>query len=370
MRIAYLLDRPELGGGVKVVFQHAALLAAAGHRVWVAGRGPRPGWAGDALAPGITYLDLGEAWEPAANSASERPPPLPEPVDLLIATYWTTLAAARAATRPAGGEPPRARAAVQLLQGYEPDWPHQRGNRAEIEAAYRAAALPTLVVASHLGETVERRHGLPWHLAPPPVDPRFRPSPARGLWRWLRPRPRRRPWVVIPGIFEAEVKGVPVALEAVRRLRQGGLPCRLSRISVLPQGDEERSLLAADRFLAAVPPTRVAAELRCADLVLFPARGGEGFGLPLLEAMASGVPAVASRLPSTEEMSDGGVALVPAGDAAAMAAAAEPLLTDHATWLRARERGLAAAARYQPARLAPRLEAAVEWAVATDGGER
>ena len=378
MRIAYLLDRPELGGGVTGVFQHAALLAAAGHQVWVAGRGPRPAWAGEALAPGITYLDLeGAGTVAGAPPTLPAPPLLPETLDLVVATYWTTLAPARAATRSAGPEsaspaPPRARAAAQLLQGYEPDWPHQRANAPEIEAAYRAAALPTLVVASHRGEAVERRHGLPWRLAPPPVDGRFSPAPARGLLSWFRafpdrPRPRRRPWVVLPGIFEAEVKGVRVGLEAVRRLRRDGLPCRLSRISVLPQSDEERQLTAADRFLAAVPPARVAAELRAADLVLFPAQPGEGFGLPLLEAMASGVPAVASRLPSTEEMTAGCVPLVPPDDPAAFATAAHALLEDRGAWLRARDGALEAAAPYRSEELAPRLETAVAWALEIDG---
>jgi len=343
MKIAYLLDRPELGGGVKVVYQHAALLAAAGHRVTVAARGPRPAWALPHGATGVEHVDYSQLAEGEA-------PRLPGTVDLAVATYWTTLAAARrlAAT------------AAHLCQGYEADWPHQRHNAAAIEAAYRQARLPAWVVSPHLGELLRRRYGVPWRLTPPPLDRRFRR-------RWvdrLRSRPRRRPWIAVPGIFEAEIKGVTTALEAVRSLRARGLDPRLLRVSVRPPSAEEETLRRADLFLAAVGPRQVAAALRRCDLLLFAARPGEGFGLPLLEALASGVPSVASRLPSTELMVRGAVPLVPWDDPEAFAAAAADLLTAPWRWRQARRDGLAAAQHFRPAAVAEQLREAVTWAAA------
>ena len=78
MKILYLLDRPELGGGVKVVFQHAQLLHRNRYQVTVLGKGSLPPWSGFEG----TYIDL-----------DQSRPELPEQ-DLVVATYWTTLAPA------------------------------------------------------------------------------------------------------------------------------------------------------------------------------------------------------------------------------------------------------------------------------------
>jgi len=78
--------------------------------------------------------------------------------------------------------------------------------------------------------------------------------------------------------------------------------------------------------------------------------------------MASGVPAVASRIPSTVHIADGAAALVPVGNAAAFAAAARELLTDPAAWRRARFQGRRIARRFRAELVAPQLVEAVRWA--------
>ncbi len=340
MRITYVLGRPELGGGPKVAFLHAGLLRRRGDEVTVLGEGPEPDWI-DLDRLGVPYVD---------RTAGAGPPRLPAQ-DLVIGTWWETLRVARRL-----GLGPLA----HFCQGYEGDLAHLRPRLAEIEAVYAWQA-PALVVSPHLADLLRERFGREARVAPPPLDPLFRPA-----WR-LGPR-SSRPWIAVPGIFEAEVKDVPTALRAVRRLRDLGIAARVLRFSILPLSTAERALLPPGRdfrdvrYLQAVPPWEIARALRRCDLLFLPSRPGEGFGLPLLEALAAGVPAVASRIPSTLEMAEGAAALVPAGDDHAFAEAARALLAVPAVWRRARELGFRAARAFRPEAVAPLLYSAVDWA--------
>jgi glycosyltransferase involved in cell wall biosynthesis len=326
VRIAYVLPQPELNGGNKVIAQHASLLRDAGHQVRLLVEGPCPRW--------LASFGLDVHAEGAA-----RPPAQ----DLVIATFWTTIR--RALELEAGP-------VAHFCQGYEGGLAHLRGSVPEIEAAYRLP-LPALVVSPHLGELLASRFGRSSRPAPPPVDPRFEPA-----WRL---RPRARPWIAVPGIYEAEVKDVATALDAVAALRRSGLGARVLRYSLLPLGAAERKKLEPDRYLCAVPPAEVARHLRRCDLLLLPSRAEEGFGLPVLEAFASGVPVVASRIPSLLAFAAEAARLVPAGDAQAFADAAHELI-GAGSWRRARRAGLRVAARFTPAAIAPLLLDSVAWA--------
>lgn len=328
MRITYVLPLPELNGGNKVIYQHADLLRESGAEVTVLCEGPKPDW----ITSEAAYVDY------AAGL-----PKLPSQ-DLVIATYWTTLRIARSL---------ELGPLAHFCQGYEGGLVHLRPVLREIEEVY-SWKLPTLTVTPHLGELLRERFGRESRTVSPPLDPLFRPA-----WRL---GPRKRPWIAIPGIFEAEVKGLPTALEAVRRLRASGIPCRVFRFSILPLSGEERTLLEPDRYLCGVLPPVIAETLRTCDLLFLPSQAEEGFGLPLLEAMASKVPAVASRIPSTVYITDGRVPLVPPGDAAAFADAARELLASRRAWRRARAAGYQASRRFEPGAVAPKLFEAIRWA--------
>lgn len=328
MRVTYVMPEPVLCGGNKVVIQHAHLLSEAGCAVTLVGLGPRPTW----CALRVPYVDY-----------QASPPRLPTQ-DVVVGTFWSTLARAR------GWELGRL---AHFCQGYEGSLVHLAPVLPEIEAAY-AEPLPTLTVTPFLAEFLSQRFARQCRVTPPPLDALFRP-------RW-RLRPRARPWLAVPGLFESHVKGVEVALAAVLRLRARGLDCRLLRSSTLPLGDAERELLPPHRYLCNVPPPVLARALRACDLLLFPSRPGEGFGLPLLEALASGVPAVASRLPSTEFMGAVAVTLVPPDDPEALADAAEALLREPRAWRAARRAGRAAAQAFAPAVVGPQVLEAVTWA--------
>lgn len=72
----------------------------------------------------------------------------------------------------------------------------------------------------------------------------------------------------------------------------------------------------------------------------------EGFGLPVLEAMACGTPVVCSNAASLPEVAGSAAWLVAPDDTAAAAAALKTVLTDPATAARLRAAGLAQAARF------------------------
>jgi glycosyltransferase involved in cell wall biosynthesis len=82
-------------------------------------------------------------------------------------------------------------------------------------------------------------------------------------------------------------------------------------------------------FLQHVPDENLALLYNAASLFVFPSRY-EGFGLPLLEAMACGTPVVAANNSSIPEVTGDAAKLVAADDAESMAKQIGQLLTDQA----------------------------------------
>jgi glycosyltransferase involved in cell wall biosynthesis len=76
-------------------------------------------------------------------------------------------------------------------------------------------------------------------------------------------------------------------------------------------------------FLGRVPHSRLPAVLRAADLLLLTTEPPESFGIVLIEAMACGLPTIATDYPGVRAVIDEGRTglLVPPGDALAAAAA-------------------------------------------------
>jgi phosphatidyl-myo-inositol alpha-mannosyltransferase len=85
-------------------------------------------------------------------------------------------------------------------------------------------------------------------------------------------------------------------------------------------------------MVGSVDNVDVASYYEACDVYLGPAVGGESFGIVLVEAMAAGIPVVASDIPGYDEVvhdgNDG--LLVPPNDPAAMAEAAGRVLDDPA----------------------------------------
>ncbi len=122
----------------------------------------------------------------------------------------------------------------------------------------------------------------------------------------------------------APEKGVEVAIEACAR---AGLP-----LVVAGDGPRAGALRAAGgetRFVGRVSSAELAGLRERAALAIVPSRAAETYGLAAAEAMAAGVPVVASAAGALPELVDRD-ALVAPGDAVALAAAARARFGDEA----------------------------------------
>jgi phosphatidylinositol alpha-mannosyltransferase len=101
-------------------------------------------------------------------------------------------------------------------------------------------------------------------------------------------------------------------------------------------------------MLGNVPHDRLPPYHAASDVFVGPALGRESFGIVLVEAMAAGLPVVASDIPGYREVVRDGVdgVLVPPGDAGALADAVSRLLEDRAEASRLAAAGLERAARF------------------------
>jgi len=332
LTVNYLLEDTALFGGVKIPLHHANLLHRRGHRVRVLSRGPRPDWY-PLAAPFARVPDF------TADSVAEA--------DVHVATFWTTIAQVVALPH---GRP------VHYCQGFEASYTHNREQHPEILEAY-SLPLPAFAVSPHLADLVQRLFGRPVRVVPPALERLWRP-------RWRR-RPSPRPRVVVAHPFEVDWKGVATGLEAVRRLRAAGLDPTLVRLSQWPLSEAERALLEPDEFHCRLDPADVPRLIAGCDLLLAPSWEQEGFGLPVLEAMACGVPVVASRIQAFAGYAAGAAELVSADDPGAFADAARAILGDRRRWRKMRRAGFEVAAAFSERRVVPSIEEALHW-VASD----
>jgi alpha-1,3-rhamnosyl/mannosyltransferase len=144
-------------------------------------------------------------------------------------------------------------------------------------------------------------------------------------------------------------------------MRLSGAEVRVIRMSQYPLADEERSHLEPDEYHCHLEPERAASLVEGCDLLLAPSWEQEGFGLPVLEAFASGVPVVASEISCFRGFASEAAILVPAHDHAAFAAAAADILENPASWRDHRNAGLAVADRFTSRRATDSAEQALRW---------
>jgi glycosyltransferase involved in cell wall biosynthesis len=169
-------------------------------------------------------------------------------------------------------------------------------------------------------------------VAHPGIDPRFRPDGERA--------DLGAPYVLAVGTLEPR-KNLPALAQAFAIVRRRHPELTLAIAGL--DGWEDRPLEAEGiRLLGYVSDDELARLYRGAAAFAYPS-SFEGFGIPVVEALASGVPTVASTHRSLDEASGEAALRADPGDPRAFAAALEWALE---TGSQARERGLAHAARF------------------------
>lgn len=205
------------------------------------------------------------------------------------------------------------------------------------------------------------------------IDPAFTPSrdPADlAAFRARRGLPEQ--FVLHVGTIEPR-KNIARLIRAFARARRAArLPHRLVLVGArgwkyaqVDQVIEQEQMQDLVLFAGYVPQEELPLWHRAADLFVYPSLY-EGFGLPPLDAMASGTPVVVSNASSLPEVVGDAGLQVPPEDEAALADALARALTDHALREQMIARGLAQAAKFSWARAA-RETAAVYRSVLAEG---
>ncbi len=281
-----------------------------------------PGWTVSSVV--ARHADVGAA----VVEGVEGPRVLPIPPRALIAAWqlglpwWPGGDAVHAPTPLAPARVPKGRTLSVMVHDTVP-WTHPetltaRGvawHRAMIARATRRATaltVPTQAIADELARLV----------------PIF--VPVSVIPHGVRPQTEFTE-VALPGRYVLAIgtieprKGVDVLIDAVGRI---GVPLVLA--GQPGWGGIDPVALAREhgadvRLLGKVSDAELAFALRGASVLAMPSRA-EGFGLPLIEAMAAGVPVVHSDVPALTEVAGGAGVVVPVGDAQALADAVKDVL--------------------------------------------
>jgi glycosyltransferase involved in cell wall biosynthesis len=358
MRITFLSPPPNLSGGERVIAIYAEGLRRLGHEVLVVTPAPRPptrwrwlrrllGRPVRPLPPDPARTHLGRADVPL-RILDHRPivdADLPE-ADVVVATWWETAEWA-AALAPSRG------AKVHFMQDYEV-W---GGFQERVDATCRLP-FPKIVIAGWVAALLHDRFGAEdVTLVPNGVDLELFRTEPRG----------KQPTPTVGLVYTTMAnKGCDVMLAAFERARRAVPGLRLVAFGGKQWPGRGLRLPAGCDFGYRVPDERLKDYYARCDAWLFGTRV-EGFGLPLLEAMACRTPVIATPAGAAPELlaGGGGILLDGPDDPDAMAAAIVQLVgLPEAEWRRLSDAAHATARRHTWERSIAQFEAVLARAAA------
>jgi glycosyltransferase involved in cell wall biosynthesis len=317
MKITFVMPFVGTEGGVRVCAIYADRLSRRGHEVRVLScqRTPAPlrqrirrlarralGKREPAPAPHPSHLDD----LPHLHTKLPRPGPIPASdvpdADVVIATWWET---AEWIDR----YPASKGAKVHFIQHDERVMYTDPARQERVGRTWHLLNFSRATVAEWITRVGREEYGAVTQTIPNAVDQEVFTAP---------PRERNTPPTVGMMFSPPAFKGSETGIEAVRRALKEVPNLRFSLFSSYPRlHDLELPKEAA--WLHKPSPTELTDYYRSLDAFLFPSRS-EGFGLPILEAMACRTPVIGFPTGAAPELiGQGGGCLVPMGDAQAMA---------------------------------------------------
>ncbi|PZD95569.1 glycosyl transferase family 1 [Paenibacillus sambharensis] len=304
-RIIFVLETTGLAGGIKNVFELADRLALCGYQTEIYALGGLPRWFPLAAPlrqfPNYHHLERELRRQDA----------------LKVATWWRTAPVVWSSCDPRRGGRGTPYYLVQDIEEYYYQDPDRPDIREQVLATYRLP-MNYLTISSWVEEQLFSRFGQRAACISIAID--------QGLFSPSRRDAAHNPNQIAACSRQSQpLKGYSVTREAVQLVHR-----RMPGIQFLTYGTEAERLPALPHRHVQAPDDREVAAIYKASGVFVQTSRHEGFGLPMLEAMACGTPVVCTKAEGNEEFCLDGwnCLLVDKDDAEAAARAIERVLCD------------------------------------------
>jgi glycosyltransferase involved in cell wall biosynthesis len=295
MRITFVMDGGfSLSGGERVISIYAERLQRRGHDVYVVARPRKPA----SLRQQAKSLLRGNGWittpvntpSHLSNTSAHvrclesyrrvEEADVPD-ADIVISTWWETAEWVNRFSAKKGTK-------VSFWQGYEV-FEYTPKNR--VDAAWRLPAYK-IVVSDWLAEIARKFGDRDFSLVPNGVD-----------HAQFTARPRTRNTAPVVGVLHhtAPSKGFPDAIAAIKRARR-----EFPDLGIITFGASEVPKAVENMTVIIRPPQETIKDIYAQCDVWLCASRSEGFGLPLLEAMACRAPVVSTRVGAATDLIDDG----------------------------------------------------------------
>ena len=169
----------------------------------------------------------------------------------------------------------------------------------EIESIY---ALPTVktAVSKHLAELIQERYRQKCFLIQNGIDPNIFYPNERRIWG-----EHGKIRILSVGSMQVGFKGIPDTLQSIRLLKEKGIPVEFTRVSPHPPSEREEVGKVVDQYYVNLKEKEMAELYRSMDIFISSSLEGEGFGLPAMEALASGIPSIFTEISSYRNFGTG-----------------------------------------------------------------